>query len=223
MRASDIVPIHVADFTYPAAHPLAGQNGLVLAFVVKHPGGLLLVDTGFLEGHPWVDDNYQPVGRNVRDAIYAAGIDADAIRAIVNTHLHFDHAGQNGEFPDVPIVVQDLEWRAAWQSEDYTIREWVDFPGANYIRINGDTELAPGMNAIATPGHTPGHQSISIETDDGLVLIVGQAAQDARTFATAEADPSLARLRALGATRIHFSHDRAVLQRTPRPATGHDA
>lgn len=216
MRASDIVPIHVADFTYPETHPLAGQPGLVLSFLVRHPGGLLLVDTGFADGHPWIDDNYGPRARPIRDAIAAAGIDPDDIKALVNTHMHFDHAGQNAAFPDVPIVVQDLEWQAAWQNDDYTIREWIDFPGANYIRINGDTELAPGLNALATPGHTPGHQSVTVETDDGLVLIAGQAAQDARAFATGDADASLARLRAFNASRIHFSHDRAVLQRTPR-------
>ncbi len=219
MRASDIVPIHVVDFVYPPTHPLAGQSGMVMAFVVKHPGGLLLVDTGFTQGHPWIDDSYQPRGRNIRDAIYAAGIDTGEIHALVNTHLHFDHAGQNSEFPEVPIVVQDLEWQAAWHHQDYTIPEWVDFPGASYVRINGDTELAPGIRALATPGHTPGHQSIAVDTDDGLVLIVGQAAQDARSFAAGEADESIARLRALNAARIHFSHDRAVLRRTERPAT----
>jgi glyoxylase-like metal-dependent hydrolase (beta-lactamase superfamily II) len=213
VRASDIVPIHVADFTYPTGHPLAGQPGLVLCFVVRHPGGLVLVDTGFATGHPWIDEHYQPRGRAIRDAIGAAGIDANAVSAVVNTHLHFDHAGQNAAFPDVPIVVQDLEWHAVWEREDHTIREWVDFPNAKYVRVNGDTELAPGLRALATPGHTPGHQSITIETDDGLVLIVGQAAQDARAFATSEADTSLARLRALNAERIHFSHDRAVLKR----------
>src|SRR6266550_4621550 len=66
---------------------------------------------------------------------------------------------------------------------------------------------------LATPGHTPGHQSVTVRTGDGLVLIVGQAAEDARSFATGPADPSIQRLRELNADRIHFSHDRAVLRR----------
>src|SRR5438067_155739 len=66
---------------------------------------------------------------------------------------------------------------------------------------------------LATPGHTPGHQSVTVRAGDGLVLIVGQAAQDARSFATGEADASVRRLRELNADRIHFSHDRAVLRR----------
>jgi len=54
---------------------------------------------------------------------------------------------------------------------------------------------------------------VTIRTGDGLVLIVGQAAQDARSFATGPADASIERLRELNADRIHFSHDRAVLRR----------
>jgi len=69
------------------------------------------------------------------------------------------------------------------------------------------------VSVLATPGHTPGHQSVTVRTGDGLVLIVGQVAQDARTFATGPADLSIQRLRELNADRIHFSHDRAVLRR----------
>ena len=217
MKAEDIVPIHVADVTYPAEHPLAGQDGPVLAFVVRHESGLLLVDTGIGEGEPWIEEHYRPRRRPIKDAIFAARIDADAIRAVVNTHMHFDHTGQNYEFPEIPIIVQEAEWEVAW-NEGYTIREWIDFADANYVRLQGDTELALGISALATPGHTPGHQSVTVATDDGLVLIVGQAAQDARDFATRAGDPSIERLRALNAERIHFSHDRAVLKRAPRGA-----
>jgi glyoxylase-like metal-dependent hydrolase (beta-lactamase superfamily II) len=215
VRADDIVPIHVADVTYPEGHPLAGQTGPVMVFVVRHPQGILLIDTGVGSGHAWIDEHYQPRTRPIKVALFAARIDADAVGMIVNTHMHFDHAGQNAEYPDIPIVVQDAEWSAAWD-EGYTVREWIDFEDANYVRVIGDTEIAPGIRVLATPGHSPGHQSVAVDTDDGLVLIAGQAAQDARDFATREPDPSLRRLRELNAAQIHFSHDRAVLKRTSR-------
>jgi len=79
--------------------------------------------------------------------------------------------------------------------------------------VDGDHEITDGVSVLATPGHTVGHQSVTVRTGDGLVLIVGQAAQDARSFATGEPDASLERLRLLNADRIHFSHDRAVLRR----------
>lgn len=217
MRFDDIVPVHVADVTYPAEHPLAGTTGPVMAFVVRHPQGLLLVDTGFTEGHTWIDEHYRPVSRPIKVALFAARIDADAIGMIVNTHMHFDHAGQNFEYPEIPIVVQDAEYQLAWD-EGYTVREWIDFEDANYLRVYGDTELAPGLRVIATAGHTPGHQSVLVDTEDGLVVIAGQAAQDPRDFATRQGDASIERLKGLNAERIHFSHDRAVLKKTsPHP------
>jgi len=211
MTPNDVVPLHLADVTYPDSHPLAGKDGPVLAFAIRHPDGTILVDTGIGEGNAWVDENYRPRVRDAREALAAAKLDPDAVRAIVNSHLHFDHCGQNRAFAGLPIYVQRAELDLA--REGYTVIEWVDFPGARYDAIDGDREVVEGVSILATPGHTPGHQSVTVRTGDGLVLIVGQAAQDARSFATGPADASVQRLRELNADRIHFSHDRAVLRR----------
>jgi len=184
----------------------------VLAFAIRHPDGIVLVDTGVGQGDAWVDENYRPRVRDVREALAAAQLDQDSVRAIVNSHLHFDHCGQNRAFPGIPIHVQQAELDLALR-EGHTVVEWVDFPDARYEAVEGDREIVEGVSVLATPGHTPGHQSVTVRAGDGLVLIVGQAAQDARSFATGEADASVRRLRELNADRIHFSHDRAVLRR----------
>jgi N-acyl homoserine lactone hydrolase len=212
MTPDDVIPLHLADVTYPATHPLAGQDGPVLAFAVRHPGGIVLVDTGIGAGNAWIEESYRPRIRDVREALRAANLDPDGVRAIVNTHLHFDHCGQNRAFPGLPIHVQQAELDVALR-EGHTVVEWVDYPEARYEAAQGDREIVEGISVLATPGHTPGHQSVTVRTGDGLVLIVGQAAQDARSFATGPAGPSLERLRQLNADRIHFSHDRAVLRR----------
>jgi len=212
MTPDDVIPLHLADVTYPASHPLAGQDGPVLAFAIRHPDGIVLVDTGIGEGNEWIEANYRPRSRDVREALVSAKLDPDRVRAIVNSHLHFDHCGQNRAFPGVPIHVQQAELDLALR-EGHTIVEWVDFPDARYEAVEGDREIVDGISVLATPGHTPGHQSVTVRTGDGLVLIVGQAAEDARSFATGPADPSIERLRELNADRIHFSHDRAVLRR----------
>jgi len=212
MTPDDVVPLHLADVTYPASHPLAGQDGPVLAFAIRHPDGTVLVDTGIGQGNEWIEANYRPRSRDVREALVGAKLDPDNVRAIVNSHLHWDHCGQNRAFPGVPTYVQQSELDLALR-EGHTIVAWVDFPEARYEAVEGDREIVEGVSVLATPGHTPGHQSVTVRTGDGLVLIVGQAAQDARSFATGEADASVRRLRELNADRIHFSHDRAVLRR----------
>ena len=212
MTPDDVIPIHLADVSYPESHPLAGQDGPVLAFAIRHPDGTVLVDTGIGQGNEWIEANYRPRSRDVREALVGAKLDPDNVRAIVNSHLHWDHCGQNRAFPGVPTYVQQSELDLALR-EGHTIVAWVDFPEARYEAVEGDREIVEGVSVLATPGHTPGHQSVTVRTGDGLVLIVGQAAQDARSFATGEADASVRRLRELNADRIHFSHDRAVLRR----------
>jgi N-acyl homoserine lactone hydrolase len=207
-----VVPIHLADVTYPLSHPLAGREGIVLAFAIRHADGLVLVDTGVGEGSADIDSAYRPRRRDLREALAAAGLDPRSLRMIVHTHLHFDHCGQDRAFPGVPIISQRAELEAA-REEGHTVPEWVDFAGARHEPVAGDTEIVAGVSVLATPGHTVGHQSVVVRTGDELVLIVGQAAQDARSFATGTADESVQRLRALNADRVHFSHDRAVLRR----------
>src|SRR5438874_11172429 len=106
MTLDDVVPLHLADVTYPAMHPLAGKDGPVLAFAIRHPQGVLLVDTGIGAGNAWIEENYRPRGRDVREALGAAGIEPTAVRMVVNTHLHFDHCGQNRALAGVPTIVQ---------------------------------------------------------------------------------------------------------------------
>src|SRR5204862_837446 len=139
------------------------------------------------------------------DALAGAKLDPDGVRAIVNSHLHFDHCGQNRAFPGVPIHVQQAELDLALR-QGHTIVEWVDFPDARYEAVEGDREIVEGVSVLATPGHTPGHQSVTVRTGDGLVLIVSQAAQDARSIAKGPAATSIMRPRAINAERDHSSH-----------------
>jgi len=144
MTPDDVIPLHLADVTYPASHPLAGQDGPVLGFAIRHPYGIVLVDTGVGEGDEWVAENYRPRIRDVREALSAAKLDPDSVRAIVNSHLHFDHCGQNRAFPGIPIHVQQAELDLALR-EGHTVVEWVDFPDARYEAV--------GAHARAPVGH----------------------------------------------------------------------
>ena len=57
--------------------------------------------------------------------------------------------------------------------DDYTVPEWVDFPGATYVEHDGEAEILPGVRLLPAPGHTAGHQVVVVETDEGTVVLGG--------------------------------------------------
>jgi glyoxylase-like metal-dependent hydrolase (beta-lactamase superfamily II) len=152
----DVIPLHLADVTFPETHPLRGQTGEVFAFALRHPTGLLLFETGIGRGNEFLDIYYQVLHRPIEVALEAHGHRLDDVRLIVNSHLHFDHCGNNSRFPGVPIYVQAAEYQAARQP-NYTVPDWVDFEGAEFAVIDGDVQIASGVRVLSTPGHTPGH------------------------------------------------------------------
>ena len=221
VRLADVVPLHLAEVTYPEGHPLAGSDGVVFGYAVRHTQGVFVFDTGVGTGDAWVDAHYRPRVRRVEEALGAAAIALGDVVAVANSHLHFDHAGQNARFAGIPIYVQAAERQAA-RVTGYTVSAWIEFPGARYEELAGDSEPLPGIRLLATPGHTPGHQSAVVATSEGDVVLAGQAVYSLgewRGEARSE-DPSsrtaasARRLRALGARQVYFAHDAARWQAT---------
>ena len=228
-----ILPLHLADVTFPPQHPLAGQHGPVYGYAIRHPDGLLLVDTGVGWDNDDIDAAYQPRRRPLPEGLAAHGLHQRDVALVVNTHLHFDHCGSNHLFPRVPIYVQADEYAAAHSLPHFTIPAWVDFPEARYEQVGGEHGLLPGVRLLPTPGHTPGHQSIVLETDSGLAVLAGQAiysvAQYQQVLATGElpagssgdqerALQSARRLISLEPLRVYFSHDHARWERPTNQA-----
>jgi glyoxylase-like metal-dependent hydrolase (beta-lactamase superfamily II) len=144
-----------------------------------------------------------------------------SLHGVVNPHLHFDHCGNNRLFPGTPIFVQRAEYEAA-SAPHYTVPSWLHFERADYRLVGGSHRLSGNVEIIATPGHTPGHQSVLIRTELGLQLVVAQAAYTSAGFARSrgsrseacgdawssqEYAESLSRLHALQPVRAFFSHD----------------
>jgi N-acyl homoserine lactone hydrolase len=223
----EIIPLEMGTFTFPDDEPWPGEEGVVIAYAIRHPDGVLLFDTGFGFGDPELDAAYHPVARPLAEGLADAGIALDSLTAVANCHLHADHAGQNATLHGIPIHVQPAEWAIA-HTTDHTILDWIDGPGVRYVEIAGDHAIAPGIRLVATPGHTPGHQSLVVEMSDGLNLLVGQACYSvgewlgdpgAREGRTGAPDPdaydrSLDRLRALDPVRVLFAHDRLEWRRS---------
>jgi len=95
---------------------------------------------------------------------------------VVNTHLHFDHCGGNHLFAGKPIYVQRRELEDARSQENYTIREWVDAPGVQYVPVDGELELLPGLRLLPAPGHTRGIQVVVVETSGRPDVVCGDVA-----------------------------------------------
>src|SRR5438552_17592915 len=151
----------------------------VHGFLVKHPGGAGLVDTGYGTPLELIKD-YRPVNASVAEALREHDVDPSDIRWVINSHLHFDHCGQNAVFPQAPFYVQRVEYEGRHRYAD-TPAEWLEFAGARVELLDGEREIVSGVRVITTPGHTPGHQSVELDTSTGPAFLTGGAGSAVRT------------------------------------------
>lgn len=205
--------------TCPDFHPTPGAEVEVFAYLVEHPNGAVLVDTGMGSDNDFLNRSYQPRIVPLAEALAVHGRAISDIVAVVNSHLHFDHCGNNREFAGIPTWVQQAEVAAA-RKPHYTIQAWFDFDGAVLQIVDGEKEILPGLRLLPTPGHSPGHQSVLVEGGGLRALVGAQAAytleewaQGADTALNASDGlgdryvASLEGLRRLGAGALYLSHD----------------
>jgi N-acyl homoserine lactone hydrolase len=169
----------VEDETLPTVTPVLvaellveGGRMPVYVHVIDHPEGRVLVDTGMTQLHPLVAD----MDPRLFPLSEQADVDLAGIDAVINTHLHFDHCGGNHLFTGKPIYVQRQELDDARSQDDYTIREWVDAPGVQYVPVDGALEVLPGLRLVPAPGHTRGSQVVVIESHGRTVVVAGDTA-----------------------------------------------
>ncbi len=196
-----------------------------LGYLVIHPDGMLLFDTG-IGMSAAVDARYRPHRRLLAGALAAAGAAVDDITHVTNCHLHYDHCGGNTTFTGRPIFTQRTELTAARGTPGYTIPELVDPGAVTYEEIDGDVEVLPGVLIVPTPGHTNGHQSLVVRRTDGTIIVAGQSHDTAMSYgadvlnsydhrhdssSTLPVPPEwIDRLQAMDPRRVVFAHDNAV-------------
>src|ERR1700682_2460639 len=170
----EIVRLHLAKIG-------AFNNMPVHGFVIKHPtAGAILVDTGVGWAHQ-LGQEWKVVNRHAADALAEHDLSPADVRIVINTHLHFDHCGQNAVFKQAPFYVQRPELERARREEVLT-SECFDFAGARFELLDGDAEVAEGVRVVATPGHTVGHQSVVVDAPDGGAVMIGDAAYTSEIY-----------------------------------------
>jgi glyoxylase-like metal-dependent hydrolase (beta-lactamase superfamily II) len=218
------------DYLAPAGHRLAGQRIVPVAYLIRHPDATILFDTGFPFDEPTTlnegDDAIETYPRSLEEALRASGASLVALDLVANCHLHIDHAGGNFRLPaHLPIYAQEVELAGARDEEESIVRDALALGRQSYRSIDGEHELVPGVLLVPTPGHTPGHQSLIVETERGTVVLAGQAVQSATEYAAAVYalrlqgegnDPVppypswLPRLTAIEPRRVMFGHDLSI-------------
>ena len=172
--------------------PADARNRIPLGMrclLIEHADGLVLIDTGVGDKesekfHGIYGVENAPVGgvgpTQLESALAEAGFSAADVTLVINSHLHFDHAGGNTRrsidagpvpsFPNARYVARRGEWDWAHRANERTSASY--FPhnyeplqAAGLLElVDADVELLPGISLRHTPGHTPHHQGVLIES-----------------------------------------------------------
>jgi glyoxylase-like metal-dependent hydrolase (beta-lactamase superfamily II) len=164
----------------------------VRAWLIRHPAGMMLVDTGVGQAAAPAPAWFGAPGR-LLDVLHETGTPPDAIDTVVLTHVHDDHIGgtvvfdhdgtPTPAFPNARYVLQhdDREWQRQLAREDPEDRvmdtlllQPLERAGVLDV-VEGDHTLADGLDARHAPGHTPGHQVVRIRSRNARAIITADA------------------------------------------------
>ena len=190
------VPAEALEAFRDEAPGIYGERGgwhiHIRAWLVRHPGGLVLIDTGVGQaGGPGADGWFGVAGR-LPLALADAGTASESIDTVVLTHVHDDHlggtvtfseAGPAPAFPRATYLLQraDREWQAELAREDEEDRAIDDLlirpleRSGQLVLLDGDHALADGIDLQLAPGHTPGHQIVRLRSDGAGAIISADA------------------------------------------------
>jgi len=191
-----VVPKPLWERRVPADERNRIQLGM-RCLLIEHDVGLVLIDSG--AGNKENEKFYEIYGienagspTQLEDGIRAAGFQPADVSLVINSHLHFDHAGGNTvratdgkiypAFPNARYVMQRGEYEYATHTNERTAASY--FPH-NFVPlveaglvdfIEGDREIIAGIRGIPTPGHTPHHQGLLVESDGEKAFYIADLA-----------------------------------------------
>ena len=157
------------------------------AFLVEGGEKLLLVDTGMA----WTEQatkyhhpgSYQPEGMSIVEQLAKVGYSPGDIEVIVFTHMHWDHIYYMDKFTNAKFYVHEREYAFAMDPIPLYYKSYEHpalgikrpFEGIKITTVSGETEIIPGVRVFETFGHSPGHQSVEIDTKNGSYICCGDS------------------------------------------------
>ena len=161
--------------------------------VIRASGKTILIDSGCGDKDSKVPGavNTEESGKLIEN-LASEGIEPSEIDLVVNTHLHFDHAGGNTvkvdgrivpAFPNARYLIQEGEWHAATHPNERTRGTYLEenlapIEDSGQLELaRGEVEVADGVRMVPAPGHTADHCLVEIESERDYAVYVGELAQ----------------------------------------------
>lgn len=174
-----ITPLHVGTITRKKSNMLyrcgsdAPTEFPLIAFLLEGEGHRYVIDTGGSRpGDKWMP-YVRPAEQEIDEQLRRCGTEPKEIEAVLFTHLHWDHAGNNASFPNARFYVQRAEYEPISKEALPGFERELVMANA-YELIDGDMEnVLPGISVLLTPGHSLGSQTIVVNTPEGKTAVVG--------------------------------------------------
>ncbi len=166
----------------------------VYCFFIDTGDAKLLVDTGLCDEERATTYHHKCQKRGcleVHDHLQEKlGVVPDEIDMVIFTHLHWDHVQNMKEFRKARYICPEIEIKWAYNPLPLYYRTYESpvlgiepaYYGCSFELVHGETEIIPGISMFPTPGHSPGHMAVSVETGSGNIVLAGDAVFQARNL-----------------------------------------
>jgi len=148
----------------------------IYVFYLEGGDQKILVDTGMEEFMipPGAEEKTGLKIMEFEEALDTVNLKPEDVDMVIQTHLHNDHCENTHKCTNARVYVQRAELDFFNEPHPLDHRYYSDLLDASeVVPVEGDTEIVPGIRVVLTPGHTPGGQSVAVETDKGTAVITG--------------------------------------------------
>jgi len=148
-----------------------------VSFYIRGADQNILVDTGASAELMLRCEPNQPATniQSFEEALSKQGLRPEDIDIVIQTHLHHDHIGNTAKCTSARVIVQEAELTFALSPHPLFAGVYPGelLRGLRFQPVRGDTEVIDGIRVLLTPGHSPGTQSVAVETAKGTAIITG--------------------------------------------------